>query len=730
MLDQDVDFCRRPDPELIPPTGDDEPALVTAPGAAARDAFDAIRNADAEGLRVAAPRAISAWLDGVKSGYGEKYAAVFEDLGVDDEEDVHNLRDDLARDLRAALERAGAKRGHLNNIESAVIAKRVMNAPRHLALAPPTPTGPQPSGALGALGREALKLADEKDAAPKPTLGQVPRRRRLLAQDDSYTTAFVSSDDESTPTAMVLPEVGAALADASLLYEQVFDEPTVGDAALQLMDLSNEPAVETSSTAAPAAPSAVAALTPPRRRGKSSRFTGVTWDISNGNWRAQIGVKMKKIRLGAFDDEEDAARAYDAAVVKYRNEPTVNFPGEVPLASTMAALPPGPTPPPPPVAPFVDGPRVRSKPRDRNWGPDGPPQKRAKKRPPPVVAQRESSKKSCEHACGRRHKFSCPLAYARRTTKEKKAAATKTSKATARVAARDAGLANSVEVALADDRWDVCQKWTFAHAAAPYPSAEEKAVLSKKTERPPGRVNHWFSNKRKRKYLKLCDGSLAPRDAFEAQLYRLIPKAIALAHKQAAHQKKQAAIAAAKEKVNCVKQTTSVDASAPVAIPAEAPAAANPRPRKRAKKAGPASQAMSVEEIRHELLNKFGDKKEALQTVSGEWRASSELAKRLVRHHAFAVVAKVDLTTPHVTEIRAAFQREQATDTIAAGADRESPPRAGGGPGPPAAVPQEPLNAPPEAPAPAPAARPAAGWTPLHKLLDLFADSDDDKEDA
>ena len=69
----------------------------------------------------------------------------------------------------------------------------------------------------------------------------------------------------------------------------------------------------------------------------------------------------------------------------------------------------------------------------------------------------------------------------------------------------------SLAGALADDRWDVCQKWTFAHAAAPYPSAEEKADLARKAGWPPGRVNHWFSNMRKRKYLKLRDGSRATR---------------------------------------------------------------------------------------------------------------------------------------------------------------------------------------------------------------------------
>ena len=34
----------------------------------------------------AAPKDISTWLDEVKPGYGEKYASIFEDLGVDDED--------------------------------------------------------------------------------------------------------------------------------------------------------------------------------------------------------------------------------------------------------------------------------------------------------------------------------------------------------------------------------------------------------------------------------------------------------------------------------------------------------------------------------------------------------------------------------------------------------------------------------------------------------------------
>ena len=72
-----------------------------------------------------------------------------------------------------------------------------------------------------------------------------------------------------------------------------------------------------------------------------SRFTGVRRE--RGHWRASISVRGSTVELGAYDDEEDAARAYDAAVFKYDLQGncryTINFPGEAPLASVLAALP-------------------------------------------------------------------------------------------------------------------------------------------------------------------------------------------------------------------------------------------------------------------------------------------------------------------------------------------------------------------------------------------------------
>jgi hypothetical protein len=59
----------------------------------------------------------------------------------------------------------------------------------------------------------------------------------------------------------------------------------------------------------------------------SSRFKGVSWYKSTSKWRAYANVSGKKVTLGYFLDEEEAARAYDAsALAEYGDHACLNFP--------------------------------------------------------------------------------------------------------------------------------------------------------------------------------------------------------------------------------------------------------------------------------------------------------------------------------------------------------------------------------------------------------------------
>jgi len=65
------------------------------------------------------------------------------------------------------------------------------------------------------------------------------------------------------------------------------------------------------------------------KEGCSSIYRGVGWHKGVGKWVAKITVHGKRIHIGVFDDEIEAAKAYDEAAKQYHGEfARLNFPEE------------------------------------------------------------------------------------------------------------------------------------------------------------------------------------------------------------------------------------------------------------------------------------------------------------------------------------------------------------------------------------------------------------------
>lgn len=65
-----------------------------------------------------------------------------------------------------------------------------------------------------------------------------------------------------------------------------------------------------------------------KRKSKTrSIYKGLEWDKTQRKWKARIQINNRKIYLGSFNSETDAAHAYDRAAKKYHREfANLNFP--------------------------------------------------------------------------------------------------------------------------------------------------------------------------------------------------------------------------------------------------------------------------------------------------------------------------------------------------------------------------------------------------------------------
>lgn len=67
----------------------------------------------------------------------------------------------------------------------------------------------------------------------------------------------------------------------------------------------------------------------PAKRNNRTGFKGIWFDAPRGKYRAEVQSEGRRIRLGQFATAEEAARAYDAAALRFHGEfAWLNFPDD------------------------------------------------------------------------------------------------------------------------------------------------------------------------------------------------------------------------------------------------------------------------------------------------------------------------------------------------------------------------------------------------------------------
>ena len=69
-----------------------------------------------------------------------------------------------------------------------------------------------------------------------------------------------------------------------------------------------------------------------KKRVETSRFRGVSWNKTNQKWFASLSIAGKTTYIGIYDDETEAARAYDATVRAQSLDKPLNFPDDLSTA--------------------------------------------------------------------------------------------------------------------------------------------------------------------------------------------------------------------------------------------------------------------------------------------------------------------------------------------------------------------------------------------------------------